>query len=341
MEYLPIAGHRGFCLESIKLAYGADALPVVENRVAVVQSLSGTGACRLLADFQHRFLPGSKIYIPKPTWSNHHNIWRDAGVQIKEYPYYDPATRGLAFEPLCDSLDAAPRGSVVLMHACAHNPTGVDPSREQWKQISEIIGRRGLFPALDMAYQGFASGDCNRDAQAIRIFIEDGHCMALAQSYAKNMGLYGQRIGALSVVCASKDEAVAVESQLKAIARPMYSNPPLHGALLVHTILSDAQLREQWFTEVSSMAERIINMRQSLRSALENLKGPVPWNHITDQIGMFAYSGLTPEQVDRLTDKHSIYLTRNGRISMAGVNSHNVERLAHAINEVMTAASKE
>lgn len=225
---------------------------------------------------------------------------------------------------------------MVLLHACAHNPTGVDPSVEQWKEISSIMARRRLFPALDMAYQGFASGDCQRDASAVRIFLEDGHSMALSQSYAKNMGLYGQRVGALSVVCANPQEARSVESQLKALARPMYSNPPLHGALIVHCILSDKELRTRWYDEVAGMAHRIISMRHALRSTLEGLGNPLPWGHITDQIGMFAYSGLNEQQVDRLTNEYSIFMTRNGRISMAGVNTKNVDQLARAIHEVTT-----
>ena len=314
-EYLPIGGHKDFCLESIKLAYGDDAAPIKENRVAVVQALSGTGACRLFAEFQNRwFDKGSKIYIPKPTWSNHHNIWRDAGIEIVEYPYYDPETKGLAFEQLCSSLDAAPAGSAVLLHACAHNPTGVDPSLDQWAEMSKIMLKRDLFPLFDMAYQGFASGDCERDGAAVRHFLNEGHNLGLCQSYAKNMGLYGQRVGALSLVCASSDEATSVESQLKAIARPIYSNPPLHGALLVHTVLSDPELKARWFKEVSVMANRIIDMRASLRKALEDLGSQHNWQHITDQIGMFAFTGMTPEQVDRLTGEFSVYLTRNGRI---------------------------
>lgn len=334
-EYLPIGGHREFCMESVRLAYGDNAAPIQENRVAVVQALSGTGACRLFAEFQHRwFNKDSKIYIPKPTWSNHHNIWRDAGVEIVEYPYYDPETKGLAFEQLCSSLDAAPAGSVVLLHACAHNPTGVDPSMEQWAEISKIMSRRNLFPLFDMAYQGFASGDCERDGAAVRHFLNDGHNLGLCQSYAKNMGLYGQRVGALSLICNTPDEATSVESQLKAIARAIYSNPPLHGALLVHTVLSQPELKERWFKEVSGMAHRIIDMRTSLRKALEDLGSQHSWNHITDQIGMFAFTGITPEQVDKLTNEHSIYLTRNGRISMAGVNTGNVKRIAQAVHEV-------
>ncbi|KAG2437533.1 hypothetical protein HYH02_011176 [Chlamydomonas schloesseri] len=334
MEYLPIGGLRDFISESVKLAYGDNAAVLAEGQVAAVQSLSGTGSCRLFADFQKRFMPGTKVFIPEPTWSNHFNIWRDAGVEFAKYRYYKPETRGLDIDGFLEDIKRAPAGSVFLLHACAHNPTGVDPTPEQWRQLSAAMLERGHFPLFDMAYQGFASGDCDRDAASIRIFLGDGHRLAVSQSYAKNMGLYGQRVGCLSVVCDNKRDASAVESQLKAIARPMYSNPPLHGALLVTKILQDADLKQLWFKEVKGMADRIISMRSLLRKRLEEAGSPLQWGHITDQIGMFAYSGMSPEMVDALAAKHHIYMTRNGRISMAGVNTKNVGRLAEAMHAV-------
>lgn len=255
-------------------------------------------------------------------------------MEEQVYPYYKPETKGLDFERICDTLSKAPAGSVVLLHACAHNPTGVDPSIEQWRELSTLLLERKLFPLFDMAYQGFASGDCDRDAQAVRTFLKDGHQLALAQSFAKNMGLYGQRIGCLSVVTGDKEQAAAVESQIKAIARPMYSNPPLHGALLVHKVLSTPNLKTLWYHEVRKMANRIIAMRSLLRSHLQGLGSKLDWSHITKQIGMFTFTGMTPEQVDRLTQEHHIYLTRNGHVSMAGINTKNVERVAEAIHKV-------
>lgn len=287
-----------------------------------------------MAEFQKRFLPGSKVYTPLPTWSNHHNIWKHAGVERVDYRYYKPATRGLDFEGMTDDLKAAPNGSLILLHACAHNPTGVDPTDEQWKELSKLIKEKGHFPFFDMAYQGFASGDFNRDGKALRIFVDDGHQIALSQSYAKNMGLYGQRTGCFSIVCTSPKQVAAVESQLKAIARASYSNPPLHGARIVSTVLSDENLKIQWFQEVKGMADRIISMREKLRAGLEGSGSGLPWKHVTEQIGMFCFSGMTPEQVDLLTSKHSIYMTRNGRISMAGVTSENVDALAAAIHSI-------
>lgn len=334
MEYLPIGGLKDFNQHSVKLAYGDNAEPIADGRVASVQSLSGTGSCRLMAEFMTRFMPKSKVLIPLPTWSNHHNIFRDAGVQKAEYRYYKKDTKGLDFDGLLEDLQAANSGDVVLLHACAHNPTGVDPTDQQWRDISKVMREKRLFPFFDMAYQGFATGDCTRDASAIRIFMEDGHMMGTSQSYAKNMGMYGQRIGCMSIITESSKEAGAVESQVKAIARAMYSNPPLHGALLVSTILGDDKLKQQWYKEVKGMADRIINMRRLLRENLEGLGSKLPWNHITDQIGMFCFSGMTPEQVDKLAQKHHIYMTRNGRISMAGVTSKNVQPLAEAIHEV-------
>jgi aspartate aminotransferase len=240
----------------------------------------------------------------------------------------------LDFEGLMSDIENAEEGSFFLLHACAHNPTGVDPTLEQWRAMSAAMKKRRLFPFFDMAYQGFASGDCERDAAAIRIFVEDGHKVGCSQSFAKNMGLYGQRIGCFSIMCEDAEEAQRVESQMKLLARPMYSNPPLHGAAIVATILGDPALKRQWYGEVKGMADRIIDMRKRLRAELEASGSTLSWNHVTDQIGMFCFSGMTGEQVDKLRTDHHIYMTRNGRISMAGVTSSTVARLAKAIHEV-------
>ena len=225
MEYLPTNGNKEFVQHSIKLAYGEDRR-MSPRAPSPIQTLSGTGSCRLMADFMHRFAPGAKVYIPTPTWSNHHNIWKDAGCEERTFRYYKAETRGLDFEGMMEDINNAEPGSFFLLHACAHNPTGVDPSPEQWRAMSAAMKERNLFPFFDMAYQGFASGDCERDAQASRIFVEDGHKVGCSQSFAKNMGLYGQRIGCFSIMCDDADEAARVESQMKLLARPMYSNPP-------------------------------------------------------------------------------------------------------------------
>jgi len=251
-----------------------------------------------------------------------------------KFRYYKPETRGLDFEGMMEDIKEAPKGSFFLLHACAHNPTGVDPTAEQWAEISTVMKEKGHFPFFDMAYQGFASGDCVKDAQAISIFLKDGHELGCSQSYAKNMGLYGQRTGVFSIVTNDKNHTSPVASQMRLIARPMYSNPPLHGALIVATVLGNPELKAQWYKEVKGMADRIINMRTQLRSCLEASGSTLKWNHVTDQIGMFCFSGMTGEMVDRLAKEHHIYMTRNGRISMAGVTSGTVERLANAIHDV-------
>jgi len=302
--------------------------------LASVQSLSGTGSCRLMADFMHRFRPEAKIYIPVPTWSNHHNIFADANVKEVKYRYYKPETRGLDFEGLMEDIKGADKGSFFLLHACAHNPTGVDPNKEQWEEISAVMKEKELFPFFDMAYQGFASGDCVRDAQAINIFLKDGHELGCSQSYAKNMGLYGQRTGVFSIVLNNAAHTSPVASQMRLIARPMYSNPPLHGAYIVSTVLGTPELKAQWYKEVKGMADRIILMRSKLRTALEASGSTLPWKHVTEQIGMFCFSGMTGEMVDKLAKDYHIYMTRNGRISMAGVTSSTVDRLAAAMHDV-------
>lgn len=264
-------------------------------------------------------------------------IFKDSRLKVGSYRYFDARTNGLDFSGMLEDLKSFPQNSIILLHACAHNPTGVDPSPQQWKEISALCKQRSLLPFFDMAYQGFASGNPERDAQAIRQFIQDGHSILLAQSYAKNFGLYGERVGALSVVCASSQEAQAVSSQLKIIIRPMYSNPPIHGARIVSTILQCPDLSATWAKEVDHMAQRIISMRARLRSLLETrYQSSHSWSHITDQIGMFCYTGLKSDQVSKLTLDHHIYLTKDGRISIAGITEANVDHLAASIHKVTT-----
>lgn len=250
------------------------------------------------------------------------------------YRYYDNKNIALDFDGLVEDLRKAEDGSAVLLHACAHNPTGVDPTPEQWRALSNVFKEKGHFPFFDMAYQGFASGDTNKDAYAVRYFVEQGHQIALCQSFAKNMGLYGERAGLFSLVTESAEEVQRVDSQLKIIIRPLYSNPPIHGARIASEILTDPTLKSQWLEEVKLMANRIISMRALLKKNLEDLGSKHDWSHVTSQIGMFCYTGLTGEQVDRLAKEYSVYLTRNGRISIAGITSSNVGRLAEAIHAV-------
>jgi len=336
-EYLPITGLAEFTKLAAKLAYGESSAPLSENRVAVTQSISGTGALRIGGAFLARHYPHLKIiYVPSPTWGNHPPVFRDSGLEVRSYRYFDKENVGLDWAGLVEDLKAAPEKSIVLLHACAHNPTGVDPTPEQWKELSNLVKEKQLFPFFDMAYQGFASGSTTRDAFAVRHFVEQGHLVALAQSFAKNMGLYGERVGAFSLTTSSPEEKARVDSQLKIIIRPMYSNPPLHGAKIAGTILSTPELYSQWEGEVKGMADRIISMRDSLYNMLTNdLKTPGEWGHIKSQIGMFSFTGLNPQQAKALADRAHVYMTMDGRISMAGLNAGNLGYFAESVDSAV------
>lgn len=289
------------------LAYGADSSAL--DRVVITQSISGTGALRIGGAFVERFYPGAKkIYIPTPSWANHGAVFKDSGLEVEKYRYYNKETIGLDFEGMVEDIKNAPKQSVFLLHACAHNPTGVDPTPEQWKEISNAIKEGNHYAFFDMAYQGFASGDTDKDAFPLRYFVEQGHNPCLAQSFAKNMGLYGERVGAFSIVCSDAAEKKKVDSQIKIIVRPLYSNPPVHGARIASEILNDKALNQQWLGEVKGMADRIITMRALLKKELESLGSKHDWSHITSQIGMFAYTGLSPEQMEKLAKEVSFIL---------------------------------
>ncbi|XP_050218888.1 aspartate aminotransferase, cytoplasmic [Mercurialis annua] len=335
-EYIPIVGLADFNKLSAKLIFGADSPAIQEKRVTTVQCLSGTGSLRVGGEFLARHYHQLTIYIPQPTWGNHPKIFTLAGLSVKTYRYYDPATRGLDFQGLLEDLGAAPQGSVVLLHACAHNPTGVDPTIEQWEQIRQLIRSKAFLPFFDSAYQGFASGSLDADAQSVRMFVADGGECLMAQSYAKNMGLYGERVGALSIVCKTADVASRVESQLKLVIRPMYSSPPIHGASIVAAVLKDSDMFNEWTVELKAMADRIISMRQKLFDALTAKGTPGDWSHIIKQIGMFTFTGLNAEQVAFMTKEYHIYMTSDGRISMAGLSSKTVPHLTEAIHAAVT-----
>lgn len=300
-----------------------------------MQGVSGTGSLTIGAAFLRDHFPGSKdIYLPSPTWGNHIPLFRKNGFNIKQYRYYDSKTNSFDLKGCLDDIAKISEKSVILLHACAHNPSGVDPKPQDWELISEAVMKRNLFPFFDMAYQGFASGDIDRDAHALRLFIQNGHQVALAQSFAKNMGLYGERIGAFTLTASNPDEAAKLMSQVKMEIRPMYSNPPVHGARIAEAVLTDKDLYNQWLKDVKVMADRIISMRHALRSGLNREGSKHDWSHITNTIGMFCYTGLSPEQVSRLWDEFSVYLTKDGRVSVAGITSKNVDYLAHAIHQV-------
>lgn len=340
-EYMSIDGSavlQKLCQELCFEGTGA----LSEGRITSVQALSGTGSLRVVAEFIRTHLPAEahEVWVSDPTWGNHLAIFKNAGCTTKTYPYWDGETKGLNFEGMIGALRSATPGSTVLLHACAHNPTGVDPTREQWAEIANVVRERKLVPLMDSAYQGYASGDLDYDAWAMRYFVEQGFQMFLCQSFAKNLGLYGERIGCLHAICGSAAEAKVVASQLKMVIRPMYSNPPKHGALLVEKVLGEPARFAQWKAELKAMADRILEVRAVLRKGLEDKGTPGPWNHITDQIGMFSFTGLTPAECQRLISEHHIYLLGSGRISLAGLNKGNIQHMIDSIDEVRRASAK-
>ncbi|KAF8522207.1 pyridoxal phosphate-dependent transferase [Hysterangium stoloniferum] len=338
-EYLPITGLPEYTSAAAKLILGADSPAISEGRAVSVQTISGTGANHLGALFLSRFYTfnGAKqIFLSDPTWANHHAIFKNVSIEPLLYPYYDPRTIGLDFTGFISALQSAPTHSVFLLHACAHNPTGVDPTPEQWDNIAAVMIERSHYAFFDCAYQGFASGDLDNDARAVRSFIAKGVPLLICQSFAKNAGLYGERVGALHVVASTKDAADRVKSQLSVLQRSEISNPPSYGARVVSLILNNPELFEEWKRDIKTMAHRIIDMRQKLFDILTNeLHTPGNWDHILNQIGMFSFTGINPEQSRALVEKGHIYLTTNGRISMAGLNSHNLRYFAESLDKVV------
>lgn len=331
-EYLPIEGLAAFNKTTAELLLGADNPIIKQQRVATVQGLSGTGSLRLAAALIERYFPGAKVLISSPTWGNHKNIFNDARVPWSEYRYYDPKTVGLDFDGMISDIKAAPEGSFILLHGCAHNPTGIDPTPEQWQKIADVIQEKNHIPFFDVAYQGFASGSLDEDASSVRLFAARGMELLVAQSYSKNLGLYAERIGAINVVCSSSDAAVRVKSQLKRLARPMYSNPPIHGAKIVANVVGDPTLFNEWKEEMQMMAGRIKSVRQKLYDSLcAKDKSGKDWSFILKQIGMFSFTGLNKAQSDNMTNKWHVYMTKDGRISLAGLSSAKCEYLADAI----------
>jgi aspartate aminotransferase, cytoplasmic len=280
-----------------------------------------------------------------PTWANHDQIFSNVRLPIKSYPYFSSKTKMLDFDGMISAISSAPKGSIILLHACAHNPTGVDPTQDQWRKIAEAVRAGNHFPFFDCAYQGFASGDLAKDAWAIRYFIQEGFELCVAQSYAKNFGLYGERAGAFHFVAgpnptSAQDTAIRIASQLAILQRSEISNPPAYGARIASRILNDPALFRDWERDLRTMSGRIIEMRQALRHHLEQQNTPGSWAHITSQIGMFSFTGLAEEQVATLRNKWHIYMTKNGRISMAGLNSHNVQYVAEAVSATVKETEK-
>ena len=332
--YLPIEGAANFRSAVQHLLFGAGHEAVTAGRVATIQSVGSSGGLKVGADFIARFFPGSQVWVSDPTWDNHRSMFEGAGLTVNTYPYYDAATGGLNFDAMLAALRGLPAKSVVLLHACCHNPTGVDLTRAQWDTLIPVLRERGLIPYLDLAYQGFGDG-IEADAHAVRALASAGVSFFIANSFSKSMSVYGERCGALSVVCPDAAQAVHVLGQMKFTVRRNYSSPPIHGGQLVATVLADPELRREWETELGAMRERILAMRKKLYAVL---KAKVPgrdFEYFLTQRGMFSYTGLTAAQVDKLREEHALYMVRSGRICVAGLNSANVEATAVAIAAVL------
>lgn len=332
--YLPIDGLRSYDENVQKLVFGADFEAVKAGRIATVQALGGTGAIKVGADLLRKLTPQAQVLISDPTWGNHRGIFAQAGFQVATYRYYDSSTKALNFEGMRADLRAAAPGTIAILHACCHNPTGYDLNPMQWGQIIDVAKERHLTVFLDMAYQGFANGIVE-DGAVIGQFIAAGLNVLVSNSFSKNFSLYGERVGALSVVCADKEEAGRVLSQLKLVVRANYSNPPTHGATIVAQVLADKALRTQWEGELTAMRQRIKAMREQLASGLKAAGVTQDTSFITTQVGMFSYSGLSKEQMQRLRQEHAVYGLDSGRLCVAALNPHNIERVCKSIAAVM------
>lgn len=332
-SYLPIPGAPEYGAAVQRLLFGTDHEIIASGRAATAHTPGGTGALRVTGDFLKQNLPGSTLWMTDPTWANHPAIFAAAGVPTKSLPYFDAATNGLAFDAFLAALKELPAGDAVLLHGCCHNPSGIDPTFEQWKQIADVLTERGVLPILDFAYQGFGTG-IEDDAAGLREFCRPGAELIICGSFSKNFGLYRERVGAVTFVATDADTCKTVQSQVKRVIRTNYSNPPAHGAALVATILDDADLATQWEAEVAQMRNRINGMRKLFVDKLDDNGVEGDYSFITHQRGMFSFSGLTKEQVGRLRDEHSIYIVGSGRINVAGITSKNVNRLCKAIASV-------
>lgn len=335
-EYLPILGLDAFSQAATGMLLGSNSAAIAQGRAFGIQALSGTGALRLAAEFLSRILHYDTFYYSKPTWENHRFVFMCGGFKNAcEYTYWNPNTRGIDINGMLKDLDEAPENAVIILHACAHNPTGCDPTPEQWNKIANVIEEKHLFPLFDSAYQGFASGDLDKDAYAVRMFAERGIEFMCTQSFAKNFGLYNERAGNLVIVMNDTKEVAQIKSQLILIVRGMYSNPPNHGARVVATVLRNTDLFKEWQSHICTMSGRIKEMRKSLYERLIRLGTPGYWEHITQQIGMFSYTGLTERQVEHLVNHYHIYMLRSGRINMCGLNEFNLDYVANAIYETV------
>jgi len=332
--YIPIEGPNPYNSAVQNLLFGTDSPLIKEGRVVTAECLGGTGALRVGGDFVKRLDTGAPAAISAPSWENHRGIFESAGYQVLEYTYFDPKTRGVDFDGMVKSLESFQAKTLVILHACCHNPTGADLTAEQWKKIISICQTRQLIPFLDIAYQGFASG-IEQDGAAVRMFADSGMSFFVSSSFSKSFSLYGERVGALSIVTQSKEESARVLSQLKRVIRTNYSNPPTHGAAIVATVLNSPTLRQMWEDELAEMRERIKAMRHGLNQKLAASGVQQDFSFIEAQRGMFSYSGLTADQVAKLQEQDGIYALSTGRICVAALNTKNLDRVAQAIARVL------
>lgn len=334
-SYLPIDGRAGYTKAVRELMFGADHEVITANRAVTVQTPGGTGALRVAGDFIAANFPGAAIWLSQPTWPNHPNIFTAAGVPLKTYAYFDKAANGLDFDGMISSLKEASKGDVVLLHGCCHNPTGIDPTPEQWKAIADLVQEKELLPLLDFAYQGFGDG-LSEDAAGLRELARPGQEMLICSSFSKNFGLYNERVGAMTAVASGEAEATAVLSQLKKVIRSNYSNPPTHGAAVVETVLTDASLTKLWDEELTHMRDRINGIRKLFVDKISAAGIDQDFSFIQNQKGMFSFSGLNQMQVDQLRSDMSIYIVGSGRINVAGISEANVDRLCEGIRKVVS-----
>jgi len=332
-EYLPVLGLPEFTNQAVKLILGADSPAVVNNLAFGVQTLSGTGALKVGLDFLARN-GYSVFYASNPTWGNHNLMARTSGYAVKSYKYYDYQTKSVDFEGLKHDLEAAPENAVIILHGCAHNPSGMDLNLEQWKVLSKLFKEKKLFPFFDVAYQGFCSGDLDKDAAAVRMFVEDKHELFVAQSFAKNLGLYNERAGNLTVVTSNNDLIPRLKSQFTTTVRANYSNPPAHGARIAAAIFNNKALNDEWRENLRTMSTRMTNMRQLLYQKLTLLSTPGNWDHILKSVGLFCFTGLSERQCNHLIKNH-IYLLRDGRINVSALTVANMDLVVNAIYDVI------
>jgi len=332
--YLPIEGIAAYDKGVQALVFGAGSQALAENRAITLQSLGGTGGLKVGADFLRRIAPNAQVWISDPSWENHRALFENAGFTVNTYPYYDAATHGLNFAAMSAALDKLPAGAIVVLHACCHNPTGVDLDAAQWDKVISIVRERGLVPFLDIAYQGFGDG-LDPDGAVVRRFAETAGPLFVSSSFSKSFSLYGERVGALSMVADSADEAARALSQLKRTIRTNYSNPPTHGAQTVATVLSTPELRKLWEEELAGMRVRIRAMREQLVQKLGARLPGHDFSYVVKQRGMFSYSGLTKAQVAKLANAHGVYAVDTGRICVAALNSRNIDYVADAIADAM------